>query len=139
MLQPTRVKHRMVHLGSLRGKATSGNTLVFGEFGLQAKERVWLASRQIEAARRAITHHLRRGGKVWVRVFPDRSITKKPQDTRQGGGKGNPEYWAAAVKPGHMLFEIGGVEEGIAREAFRLASYKLPVATAVVVREKIGQ
>lgn len=139
MLQPTRVKYRKVHLHPIRGKATSGNTLVFGDFGLQTREKAWLTSRQIEAARRAIAHSLRRGGKIWVRVFPDRSITKKPLETRMGGGKANPEYWAAAVKPGHILFEIAGVEEEPAREAFRLAGHKLSVATEIVTRKKSGQ
>lgn len=137
MLQPKRVKYRKVQLGRLRGKACRGNTLAFGAYGLQALEVVWLTARQIEAARRAITHHLRRGGRVWIRVFPDKSITKKPLETRMGGGKANPEYWAAAVRPGRILFEIGGsVEEKAAREALRLASHKLPIATQVVVRER---
>lgn len=136
MLQPKRVKFRKTHLGRLRGKATAGNTLRFGEVGLQALGHVWLTARSLEAGRRAITHHLRRGGKVWVRAFPDRSVTAKAQETRQGGGKGNPEYWAAAVRPGHVLYEIGGVEERVAREALRLAASKLPCPTRVLVRTK---
>lgn len=135
MLQPKRVKFRKTHLGRLRGKATSGNSLHFGEVGLQAQGHVWLTSRQIEAGRRAITHHLRRGGKVWIRVFPDQSVTAKAQETRQGGGKGNPEYWAAAVRPGRVLFEVGGVEESVAREALRLAAAKLPCHTRIISRD----
>lgn len=132
MEQPKRVKYRKVHLGRLRGQASAGNTVAFGDYGLQAQESVWLTARQIEAGRRAITHHLRRGGNVWVRVFPDRSVTKKPQETRMGGGKANPEYWAAAVKRGRMLYEIGGVDELTARGAFRLAADKLPIHTQMV-------
>lgn len=135
MLQPKRVKFRKTHLGRLRGKATSGNTLHFGQVGLQAQGAVWLTSRNIEAARRAITHHLRRGGKVWIRVFPDQSITAKAQESRQGGGKGNPEYWAAAVRPGRMLFEVSGVDERMAREALRLAASKLPCPTRILARD----
>lgn len=136
MLQPKRVKYRKVHLGRLRGKASAGNTLAFGDYGLQAQEVVWLTARQIEAGRRAITHHLSRGGQVWVRVFPQKSVTDRPPETRMGGGKGNPDYWAAAVKRGHIIFEIAGVEENLAREAFRLASHKLPLSTRVVVKEQ---
>ena len=135
MLQPKRVKHRKVHRGKLRGKAHSGNTVVFGDFGLQALGGAWITSRQIEAARRAITHHVKRGGKLWIRIFPDKSVTSKPAETRMGSGKGALDYWVAVVKPGRMLFEIAGVRESLAREAMRLASYKLPIATRVVARE----
>ncbi len=135
MLQPKRVKHRKVHRGHRRGKAQVGGTVVFGDFGLQALEAVWLTSRQIEAARRAITHHIRRGGNVWIRVFPDKPVTKKPAETRQGGGKGAPDHWVAVVKPGRILFEMAGVDAEVAREAMRLASHKLPIDTRFVVRE----
>src|SRR3972149_6443312 len=117
MLQPKRVKYRKVHRGRRRGVAQSGNTLVFGEYGLQAKESAWLTSRQIEAARRAIVHTAKRGGKVWIRIFPDKSVTKKPAETRMGSGKGVPDHWVAVVKPGRMLFEVSGLKEEMAREA----------------------
>jgi large subunit ribosomal protein L16 len=135
MLQPKRVKHRKVHRGRRRGKANAGNKLTFGEFGLQALGCTWMTSRQIEAARRAITHHMRRGGKVWICVFPDKSVTKKPAETRMGSGKAAPDHWVAVVKPGRILFEVAGVREDIAREAMRLASHKLPIPTRVVARE----
>ncbi len=135
MLQPRRIKHRKQHRGRLRGAAQRGTEVNFGEFGLQALEPVWLTARQIEAARRAITHHIRRGGQVWIRVFPDKPVTKKPAETRMGGGKGNVEQWVAIVKPGRVLFELGGVREDVAQEALRLAANKLPIATKVVVRE----
>lgn len=135
MLQPKRVKYRKVHRGRRRGMAVRGSSIAFGECGLQALETNWLTSRQIEAARRAITHHIRRGGKVWIRAFPDKPVTSKPAETRMGGGKGSPEYWVAVVKPGKMLFEIAGVTQEVAKEAMRLASHKLPVATRFVVRE----
>ncbi len=135
MLQPRRIKHRKQHRGRMRGQATRGSEVNFGDFGLQALEPVWLTARQIEAARRAITHHIRRGGQVWIRVFPDKPITKKPAETRMGGGKGNVEQWVVVVKPGRILFELGGVREEIAREALRLAANKLPIATRVVARE----
>jgi large subunit ribosomal protein L16 len=135
MLQPKRVKHRKVHRGHRRGKASAGNSLTFGEFGLQALGHAWMTARQIEAARRAITHHIRRGGKVWICVFPDKSVTKKPAETRMGSGKAAPDHWVAVVRPGRMLFEIAGVREDIAREAMRLASHKLPIPTRVVARE----
>ena len=135
MLQPKRVKHRKVHRGHRRGKASAGNSLTFGEFGLQALGHTWMTARQIEAARRAITHHIRRGGKVWICVFPDKSVTKKPAETRMGSGKGAPDHWVAVVRPGRMLFEIAGVPEDVAREAMRLASHKLPIPTRVVARE----
>jgi large subunit ribosomal protein L16 len=135
MLQPKRVKHRKVHRGRRRGKASAGNRLTFGEFGLQALGHTWMTARQIEAARRAITHHIRRGGKVWICVFPDKSVTKKPAETRMGSGKAAPDHWVAVVKPGRILFEIAGVREDVAREAMRLASHKLPIPTRVVARE----
>lgn len=135
MLQPKRVKHRKTHRGHRRGKASGGNSLNFGEFGLQALGQTWMTARQIEAARRAITHHLRRGGKVWICVFPDKPVTKKPAETRMGSGKAAPDHWVAVIRPGKILFEIAGVREDVAREAMRLASHKLPIPTRVVVRE----
>jgi len=135
MLQPKRVKYRKSHKGHRRGKAQSGNVITFGDFGLQALESVWLNSRQIEAARRAITHHMRRGGNVWIRIFPDKPVTKKPAETRMGSGKGAPDHWVAVVKAGRMLFEISGVSEEVAKEAMRLASHKLPLHTRFIVRE----
>jgi large subunit ribosomal protein L16 len=136
MLQPKRVKYRKVHRGHRRGPANSGNTVAFGDIGLQALGPAWIDSRQIEAARRAITHHLRRGGKVWIRIFPDKPVTAKPAETRMGSGKGAPDHWVAVVKPGRMLFEVAGVETDLAREALRLAAYKLPVETRLVLREQ---
>ena len=135
MLQPKRVKYRKSHKGHRRGKAQSGNTIIFGDFGLQALESAWITSRQIEAARRAITHYIRRGGQVWIRIFPDKPVTRKPAETRMGGGKGAPDHWVAVVKPGRMLFELGGVGEEVAKGAMRLASYKLPIGTKFVLRE----
>ena len=135
MLQPKRVKYRKSHKGHRRGKAQTGNTINFGDFGLQALESVWLTSRQIEAARRAITHHMRRGGNVWIRIFPDKPVTKKPAETRMGSGKGAPDHWVAVVKPGRTLFEISGVSEEVAKEAMRLASHKLPINTRFIVKE----
>ena len=129
MLQPKRVKYRKAHRGRLKGAAHTGNTLSFGEFGLRAVEGSWITARQIEAARRAIVHHLRRGGKLWIRVFPDKPVTKKPAETRMGSGKGPLDHWVAVVKPGRMLFEISGVKEDVAKEAMRLASHKLPIDT----------
>lgn len=137
MLQPRRVKHRKHHRGRMKGKATSGNIVSFGEFGLQARAPAWIDSRQIEAARRAMTHEMRRGGKVWIRVFPDKPVTAKPAETRMGSGKGNPEKWVAVVKPNRVLFEIAGVPEEIAREALRLAAHKLPIPTKVVQRDEL--
>jgi large subunit ribosomal protein L16 len=134
MLQPKRVKYRKVHRGQLRGKAQTGNTLSFGDFGLQAMEGSWITARQIEAARRAIVHYLRRGVKVWIRVFPDKPVTKKPAETRMGGGKGSPDHWVAVVKPGRILFEIGGIKEELAKEAMSLASHKLPIKTKFLVK-----
>jgi large subunit ribosomal protein L16 len=134
MLTPKRVKWRRQHRGRMRGKAQVGNTLTFGEYGLQALEPVWMTNRQIEAARIAMTRHIKRGGKVWIKVFPDKSVTKKPAEVRMGSGKGNPEFWVAVVRPGRVLFEIAGVSEPIAREALRLAAQKLPISTKVVSR-----
>ncbi|HEY8490391.1 MAG TPA: 50S ribosomal protein L16 [Dehalococcoidia bacterium] len=134
MLQPKRVKWRKQHRGRRRGQANAGNQITFGEFGLQAVGRAWVDARQIEAARRAITHWLRRGGKVWIRIFPDKPVTAKPAETRMGKGKGNPDHWVAVVKPGRMLFEVAGVREEAAREALRRASMKLPLETRIVSR-----
>ena len=135
MLQPKRVKYRKTHKGRRRGRAHTGNTVAFGDFGLQALECAWLTAQQIEAARRAITHHIRRGGNIWIRVFPDKPVTKKPAETRMGSGKGPPDHWVAVVKPGRILLEMGGVSDEMAREAMRLASHKLPIDTKFVVRE----
>jgi large subunit ribosomal protein L16 len=135
MLQPKRVKYRKQQKGSRRGKAQSGNTVVFGDFGLQALENSWITDRQIEAARRAITRHIRRGGNVWIRIFPDKSITKKPAETRMGSGKGSPDHWVAVVKAGRIMFEMAGVDEIVAKEAMRLASNKLPINTKFVAKE----
>lgn len=135
MLQPKRVKYRKTQKGNRKGKAHSGNTVVFGMFGLQALENSWVTDRQIEAARRAITRHIRRGGNVWIRIFPDKSVTKKPAETRQGGGKGSPDHWVAVVKSGRIMFEMAGVEEAVAKEAMRLASNKLPISTKFVTKE----
>ena len=134
MLTPKRVKWRRQHRGRMRGKAMVGNTLTFGEFGLQALEPVWMTNRQIEAARIAMTRHIKRGGKVWIKIFPDKSVTKKPAEVRMGSGKGNPEFWVAVVRPGRIMFELAGVDEKVAREALRLAANKLPIATKVVTR-----
>jgi large subunit ribosomal protein L16 len=134
MLTPKRVKWRRQHRGRMRGKALVGNTLTFGEYGLQALEPVWMTNRQIEAARIAMTRHIKRGGKVWIKIFPDKSVTKKPAEVRMGSGKGNPEFWVAVVRPGRVLFEIAGIPENVAREALRLAAQKLPIATKVVTR-----
>ena len=138
MLQPKRQKFRKQHRGRRRGQANSGNEVSFGEFGLQATSAAWIDSRQIEAARRSITHELKRGGKVWIRVFPDKPVTSKPAETRMGSGKGAPDHFVAVVKPGRMLFEVAGVKEDLAREALRLASHKLAVQTRTVVREHEG-
>ncbi len=139
MLQPKRVKYRKSHRGHLRGKANSGNTVVFGDFGMQAEEAAWITSRQIEAARRVVVRYLRRGGQVWIRIFPDKSVTKKPAETRMGSGKGNVDHWVAVVKPGRIMFEIGGIKENMAKEAIHLAAYKLPIKTKYVVRETLKQ
>ncbi len=135
MLMPKRVKYRRQHRGRMKGKALRGNKVSYGQFGLQALEPHWITSNQIEAARVAINRYLRRGGKVWIKIFPDKSVTKKPAETRMGSGKGSPEYWVAVVKPGRVLFEIAGVSEKVAREAFRLASHKLPIKTRFVVSD----
>jgi len=136
MLQPRRVKHRKVHRGQMDGQAKDGATIAFGQYGLQALEAGWITARQIEAARRAITHHLKRGGKVWIRIFPDKSVTAKPAETRMGSGKGAPDHWVAVVKPGRIMFEVAGVGEEAAREAMRLASHKLPIQTKFLAREE---
>ena len=135
MLMPSRVKHRKQHRGHNRGTALRGNTVSFGEYALQATEHAWLDSRQIEATRRVITRYVRRGGKVWIRVFPDKPVTKKPAETRMGSGKGSPDHYVAVVKPGHIIFELAGVSEEAAKEAMRLASYKLPFKTRFLVRD----
>jgi len=135
MFQPKKVKHRKVFKGRLRGKAMRGNTLAFGDFGLQAIGTAYLTARQIEAARIAMTRHVKRGGKVWIRVFPDKPLTRKPAETRMGKGKGNPEMWVAPVKRGRMLYEMEGVEPDVAREAMRLAAHKLPIPCRFVERE----
>jgi large subunit ribosomal protein L16 len=137
MLQPRRVKHRKHHRGSRRGVASGGTTVAFGEFGLQAQAAAWIDSRHIESARRAMTHEMKRGGKVWIRIFPDKPVTAKPAETRMGSGKGAPDKWVAVVKPNRVMFEIAGVPETVAREALRLAAHKLPVATRVVVRDEL--
>lgn len=135
MLAPKRVKHRKTHKGRMKGKAQRGNRVSFGEYGLQATEASWITNRQIEAARVAMTRHIKRGGKVWIRIFPDKPITRKPAETRMGKGKGNPEQWVAVVKPGRVMFELEGVPEEVARRAMELASAKLPVKTRFLVRE----
>jgi large subunit ribosomal protein L16 len=136
MLMPKRVKYRKQQRGRVRGKAQSGSTITFGQYGLKALEPYWITSRQIEAARIAMTRHIKRGGKVWIRIFPDKPVTKKPAETRMGKGKGAPELWVAVVKPGRVMFEIEGVSEDIAKEALRLASHKLPIKTKFVSREQ---
>jgi large subunit ribosomal protein L16 len=135
MLMPKRVKYRKLQKGRMSGVATRGSQVDFGEFGLQATECGWLTSRQIEAARIAMTRHVKRGGKIWIRIFPHKSITKKPAETRMGKGKGSPEGWVAVIKPGTVLYEMAGVSKDVAREAFRLASHKLPLATKFTTRE----
>jgi large subunit ribosomal protein L16 len=135
MLQPKRVKYRKTHKGHRRGNAQAGNTTLFGDYGLQAMESAWITGEQIEAARRAITRYMRRGGKVWIRVFPDKPVTKKPAETRMGSGKGAPDHWVVVVKSGRILFELAGVDEKTAKEAIRLASQKLPIPTRFVARE----
>ena len=138
MLLPKRVKYRRVQRGRLKGKATRGNFVAYGDYGLVALEPAWITSNQIEAARVAMTRYIKRGGQVWIKIFPDKPITEKPAETRMGSGKGSPEYWVAVVKPGKVLFEIKGVEEDIAREAMRLAANKLPVKCKFVVKEEMG-
>ena len=138
MQQPKRVKYRKVQRGRRRGYAHAGNVIGFGDYGLQALESAWVTGAQIEAARRAITRYVRRGGKVWIRVFPDKPVTKKPAETRMGSGKGAPDHWVAVVRSGRMMFEMAGVGEKVAREAIRLASHKLPIKTRFVVRETVA-
>ena len=137
MLQPKRVKFRKTHKGRRRGEAHLGNRVAFGDFGLQALETAWVTARQIEAARRAITRHVRRGGNIWVCVFPDKPVTKKAAETRMGSGKGAPDHWVAVVKPGRILFEMAGVDEAVAKEAMRLASHKLSIDTRFVTRDTL--
>ncbi|MFL5760506.1 MAG: 50S ribosomal protein L16 [Thermomicrobiales bacterium] len=138
MLMPKRTKYRKMMRGRMKGKAQRGSTIAFGDFGLQALEPAWITSRQIEAARRAITNYLKRGGKVWIRIFPDKPVTQKPAETRMGSGKGNPEYWVAVVKPGRLLFEVGGVSEDSAVEALKRAAMKMPIKCRVLVRQTPG-
>lgn len=138
MLLPKRVKYRRVQRGRMKGKATRGNFIAYGEYGLVATEPAWITSNQIEAARVALNRYMKRGGQVWIKIFPDKPVTQKPAETRMGSGKGAPEYWVAVVKPGRVLFEIAGVSEDVAREALRLASHKLPCKTKFVAREKNG-
>ncbi|TVQ05982.1 MAG: 50S ribosomal protein L16 [Leptolyngbya sp. DLM2.Bin27] len=135
MLSPKRTKFRKQHRGRMRGMAQRGSDITFGDFALQAIEPCWLTSRQIEAARRAMTRYVRRGGKIWIRVFPDKPVTMRPAETRMGSGKGNPEFWVAVVKPGRIVFEIAGVPEATAREAMRLAAFKLPFKTKFIARD----
>ena len=137
MLLPKRVKYRRVHRGRMTGKATRGNKITYGEFGLVATEPAWITSNQIEAARIVMTRYTKRGGQVWIKIFPDKPVTQKPTETRMGSGKGSPEYWVAVVKPGRVMFEIAGVPEETAREALRLASYKLPIKSKIVKREDL--
>ena len=137
MLMPKRVKYRRVQRGRLKGKATRGNQLAYGDFGLVATEPAWIKSNQIEAARIAMTRYIRRGGQVWIKIFPDKPVTEKPAETRMGSGKGSPEYWVAVVKPGRILFEMSGTNEEVAREAMRLASHKLPIKTKFIKRTEV--
>ena len=139
MLAPKRIAHRKVQRGSMKGQAKGNTKLYFGEYGLQALERDWITNRQIEAARVAITRYMKRGGKVWITIFPDKPITKKPAETRMGKGKGNPEEWVAVVKPGRIMFEIAGVDEATAKEALRLAQHKLPIKTKIVTRADFAE
>jgi len=139
VLQPKRVKYRKVHRGRRRGKAQTGSVVAFGEFGLQALAPAWITSRQIEAARRAIVHHAKRGGQVWIRIYPDKPVTNRPPETRMGGGKGAVDHWVAVVKPGRVLFEIAGIGEDISLEALRLASSKLPIATKIITKDILGE
>ena len=140
MLLPKRVKHRRVQRGRMTGKAMRGNKVSYGDFGLVALEPAWITANQIEAARIAMTRYIKRGGQVWIKIFPDKSVTMRAADSRMGSGKGNPEYWVAVVKPGRVMFEIAGVSEDVAREALRLASHKLPIKTKIVARtEEAGE
>lgn len=136
MLSPRRTKFRKQQRGRMEGLASRGSTLNFGDFALQAQEPAWITSRQIEASRRAMTRYIRRGGQIWIRIFPDKPVTMRPAETRMGSGKGSPEYWVAVVKPGRIMFEIAGVSEEVAREAMRLAAYKLPIKTKFIVRSQ---
>ena len=138
MLMPKKVKYRKQQRGRMKGVATRGNTVTHGDYGLQALEPGWITSRQIEAARISMTRYIRRGGRVWIKIFPDKPVSKKPAETRMGSGKGAPEYWVAVVKPGRVMCEMGGVSEEIAREAMRLAGHKLPIKTQFVKREEAG-
>jgi len=138
MLMPKKVKYRRQHRGRMKGKAKGGTNIQFGEYGLQAMEPSWITSQQIEAARVAMTRHIKRGGKVWVRIFPDKPVTEKPAETRMGKGKGSPEYWVAVVKPGRVIFEVAGVREELARSALRLAAHKLPIKTKFLKRYETG-
>ena len=138
MLMPKRVKRRRVFRGRMKGKALRGNTITYGEYGLVATEPAWVTSNQIEAARIAMTRYIKRGGQVWIKIFPDKPITEKPAETRMGSGKGSPEYWVAVIKPGRVLFEMNGVSEEIAREALRLASHKLPIKTKFIKKEVVS-
>ena len=137
MLAPKRIKHRKMHKGRIKGNASRGTEVSFGTYGLQALEPLWLTSRQIEAARIAMTRRIKRGGKIWIRIFPDKPITKKPAETRMGKGKGSPEYWVAVIKPGRVLYEMQGVDEETAREAFRLAQHKLPFKTRFMKKNEV--
>jgi len=137
MLNPKRSKYRKMHRGRMKGRAGRGNSLTVGDYGLQALEPCWMTSRQIEAARRAIVHHVKRGGKLWIRIFPDKPVTAKPAETRMGGGKGLVDHWVAVVKPGRVIFEISGVQEEAAREALKLAAHKLPIRTRFLSREEV--
>ena len=138
MLMPKRVKRRRVHRGRMTGKALRGNTVTYGDWGLMATEPAWVTSQQIEAARVAMTRYIKRGGKVWIKIFPDKPVTEKPAETRMGSGKGSPEYWVAVVKPGRVMFEIAGVDDATAREALRLAMHKLPLKCKVVQKETVA-
>ena len=138
MLIPKRVKYRRVHRGRMKGKATRGNVVSYGEYGLQAVDPGWITSNQIEAARIAMTRYIKRGGKVWIKIFPDKPISQKPAETRMGSGKGAPEYWVAVVKPGRVLFEISGIGEDTAKEALRLAAHKLPIKCKTIARDEVG-
>ena len=138
MLQPKRIRWRKVHRGHRRGKAQKGNTVSFGDYGLQALQSTWITANQIEAARRAMTRYIKRGGKVWIRIFPQKSVTKKAAETRMGSGKGSPDHWVSVVKAGRIMFELAGIKEDVAKEAMRLAAHKLPVPTKFVVREAMA-
>lgn len=142
MLMPKRVKRRRVHRGRMKGRATRGNKITYGDYAIQALEPAWITANQIEAARVAMTRYIKRGGKVWIKIFPDKPVTAKPAETRMGSGKGAPEYWVAVVKPGRVLFEISGIPEDVAREAMRLAQHKLPIKTKFITRaaqEEVGE